>query len=160
MCSQRIRLWIMQREEQKGICALHSFFKNLPTSKHLLHKQEQKSSKLLRNPSYLNCWICCVGGGLCWGRGEICCSPSSCMGRPHICGVEDAQPCSLLPSDAGHEFHFLSGWFQEWWGGLNSDPNRYLNSVSIGEQIEKESDDLFIYLLKIVHFQTLLKIWA
>lgn len=40
---------------------------------------------------------------------------------------------------------------------LNSDPNRYLNSVSTEAEIEREGD---IYLLKVVRFQTRLEIWT
>lgn len=80
---------------------------------------------------------------------------------PYLCGWKMLSPahCSPVMQKAMNSTCCV-GDFRNDRDGLNSDPNRYLNSVPIGEEIEKEGDYLFIYLLKIVHFQTLLKIWA
>lgn len=80
---------------------------------------------------------------------------------PHPCGWKmlSLAHCSPVMQKAMDSTSRV-GDFRDVRDGLNSDPNRYLNSVSTEAQLEKEGDDLFIYLLKIVHFQTLLKIWA
>lgn len=80
---------------------------------------------------------------------------------PHLCGWKmlSLAHCSPVMQKAMNSTCCV-GDFRNDRDGLNSDANTSLNSVSIGEQTEKEDDDFFIYLLKIVCFQTLLKIWA
>lgn len=78
---------------------------------------------------------------------------------PQLCGWKmlSLAHCSPVIQKAMNSTSSV-GDFRNDRGGLNSDPNRYLNSI--GEQINKSSLSFSIYLLKIVHFQTLLKIWA
>lgn len=59
----------------------------------------------------------------------------------------------------GMNFTSYVGDFKDVRNYFNSDPSRYLNSVSTEAQIETEGDFFIIYLLKVVHFQPPLAIW-